>query len=266
MAVKGKIIFVSCLAVFFICCKTVAKEYSLEWGEDYPGELKSVIKNIQIGITCTDDSPCVLREFYENKSWEVRFVCKKLISFYYFKEIYSGGAHEYGKYWVGTFVRKTGKQLKLEDLFEKEQLPYVEYAIRYCLMKQKGKNSYKELRAELQADPKPTENFYFDEKGLHFLYPPYQIASFADGVIDVCIPWLFPNASWQPKNEKEALYGRIYTVKDLRSGVINSPQDAIRLNNQETLHDILEWTDVNVIMKKYSSYDSRLYKDAQKEK
>lgn len=124
----------------------------------------------------------------------------------------------------------------MEDLFEKEQLPYVAYAIRYCLKRQK--------KTYITNDPKPIENFYFDKRGLHFLYNRYTIASGVDGAIDVCIPWLFPNASWQPKNEKEALYGRIFTTQDLSAGIVNTPEGAIRLKNQKALCDLLEWTDV----------------------
>ena len=89
-ASKSKIIFVSCLAVFFICCKTVARE-SDEDGQ----ERKDVIKDIQAYITCTDTSPELLRIFSGSKSWKFCFVCKKLISFYYSEEGYLGGADGY---------------------------------------------------------------------------------------------------------------------------------------------------------------------------
>ena len=34
-----------------------------------------------------------------------------------------------------------------------------------------------------------TENFYIDENGIHFIYDPYEIASFAAGTIDIFVPY-----------------------------------------------------------------------------
>ena len=44
----------------------------------------------------------------------------------------------------------------------------------------------------LFGEVKPTENFYYDGAGLHFVYNVYELASYADGTIEVCIPWPRP--------------------------------------------------------------------------
>ena len=34
-----------------------------------------------------------------------------------------------------------------------------------------------------------TENFYIDEKGIHFVYEPYEIHCYAAGIIDILVPY-----------------------------------------------------------------------------
>jgi hypothetical protein len=37
-------------------------------------------------------------------------------------------------------------------------------------------------------EPQITENFYLDDKGVHFIYQPYEIAPFATGTVDIFVP------------------------------------------------------------------------------
>ena len=36
--------------------------------------------------------------------------------------------------------------------------------------------------------PKMTENFYLDDKGIHFIYSPYETDTCAAGIIDIFVP------------------------------------------------------------------------------
>ena len=42
--------------------------------------------------------------------------------------------------------------------------------------------------------PKPTENFYYDKDGLHFVYESYEIHCGAAGSFDLCIEWPLPES------------------------------------------------------------------------
>ena len=45
------------------------------------------------------------------------------------------------------------------------------------------------LKYVVDKEVQMTENFYIDEKGIHFIYDPYEIASFAAGTIDIFVPY-----------------------------------------------------------------------------
>ena len=48
-----------------------------------------------------------------------------------------------------------------------------------------------EYASFFNEDPQMTENFYLDDKGVHFIYQPYEIAPFATGTVDVFVPGKF---------------------------------------------------------------------------
>lgn len=134
---------------------------------------------------------------FEKRECKVIHFDHDIVSFRmeYFR--YTGGMHEHCTVAVGTLVRGRGKRpLKLEDIATPQQIPLMTKLIRKALKKHFKIKTDAELDAKNSgfAKPGPTQNFYYDKKGLHFVFNEYEIASYAEGTIDICIKW--PRPPW----------------------------------------------------------------------
>ena len=120
--------------------------------------------------------------------WESKCDCKivyaskKMVSFKIESWSYTGGAHGMTNTQVGTV--KNGRVLKLADLPKN-----IESLWHKALNSHPAIDTIKKYSAI--AKPKITENFYLDDKGIHFIYQPYEIAPFAMGAIDIFVPGKF---------------------------------------------------------------------------
>lgn len=94
---------------------------------------------------------------------------------------FTGGAHGNTAISVGTLDRTSGKELTLADVFGKDGLAVLEKKLFDAVVAKIGKDN-------LQAEVKPIENFYLAADGWHFVYNEYEIACYAEGVIEVVIP------------------------------------------------------------------------------
>lgn len=98
-----------------------------------------------------------------------------------FTYLYSGGAH--GNYGVSykTYDTLSNKLITFSDFFDEDVYSSLEKLVK------------KDLNARsinlFGNDIYVTENIYFTEKGVMFVYNPYEIASYADGIITVFIPY-----------------------------------------------------------------------------
>lgn len=137
----------------------------------------------------------VTKGLYEKRECKVIFADENIASFLMEKTSYSGGAHPNSTFAVGTFVRgRKDFPLRLEDIMTPEQIPQMTALIRLALREKFGLQTDEELTEATKefAEPKPTQNFYYDDKGLHFVYNEYEIACYAEGRIDICIQWPRP--------------------------------------------------------------------------
>lgn len=94
---------------------------------------------------------------------------------------YAGGAH--GNYYtvLQTFATDSLQLLSFDDIFMPEQRE----ALGVLLTKKA-----KALDIPFQTETVPvTKNIAFTKKGLLFDYPPYEIASYADGEIEIVLPY-----------------------------------------------------------------------------
>lgn len=94
---------------------------------------------------------------------------------------YTGGAH--GNYYtvLHSFDTDSTRLLTSEDIF----LPDSEAALS-ALLTTKAQT----MQLPVQTDSVPvTTNFAFTKEGLLFDYPPYEIASYADGEIEIILPY-----------------------------------------------------------------------------
>ncbi len=106
---------------------------------------------------------------------------------------YTGGAH--GNYGASNYAinLKTGKRIRLADLFLKTSQSELSDIIEQKILEQQAKYIGEQttlLEAGFSVEEiKPTENFYLTEKGIGFHYSPYEIAPYAIGSIEVFIPF-----------------------------------------------------------------------------
>ncbi len=113
---------------------------------------------------------------------------------------YTGGAHEnYGVSYL-TFDAETGKQLKLEDLvtpgFEKRWAALGAAEIRKSCGQKPGSplNESGLFQDKLELN----QNWFLTAGGIGFSYDPYEIASFAQGIVDFILPWKAIAADLKP--------------------------------------------------------------------
>jgi len=104
---------------------------------------------------------------------------------------YSGGAHGETLTKVGVLDLQTLYPLNLLDIFDLDILPLVAEKIQQQLMKDNDCKTPEDL-TEYFIDPASvtaTENFFIDQRGMNWIYDPYEIAPYAMGTIRVSVPW-----------------------------------------------------------------------------
>ncbi|MEO5783497.1 MAG: DUF3298 domain-containing protein [Ginsengibacter sp.] len=100
---------------------------------------------------------------------------------------YSGGVHgNYGSNFY-CFDLNGKKRMELYDIVSADSITMQHVAEKYFRMQYNVKTALNEVLFEnnLAAN----DNFYFNEKGIGFLYNPYEVASYAQGEINVFIPF-----------------------------------------------------------------------------
>ena len=112
---------------------------------------------------------------------QIVFGSKKLVSFKIVSRTYTGGAHGMNQTHVGTV--RDGRVLKLSDL--PGNIPAL---WKKAIAKHYKKPSFEALVKEHPFDLYITENFYLNDKGIHFIYDPYEIDCYAAGTIDIFVP------------------------------------------------------------------------------
>lgn len=107
-------------------------------------------------------------------------------------DYYEGGAHGINQLITLNFEAKTGRQLKLADIFA----PGYEEPLKAILMKAlKEKTGFMTLSALrdkgylYKMEIFPSENFILGEETITFVYNPYEIAPYAVGSTELIIPF-----------------------------------------------------------------------------
>ncbi len=132
------------------------------------------------------------RELFDSRKCSVTYVDDHIASYRIEARNYGGGGI-CTTIAVGTIARMgEQKELELSDIVTKEEYPQMTELIRAELMKLLKVRSYVELQENLSCDPVPTNNFFYDGKGLHFVYNEGEIGPIAMGAIEVCIQWPLP--------------------------------------------------------------------------
>ncbi|MEO5713141.1 MAG: RsiV family protein [Luteolibacter sp.] len=131
---------------------------------------------------------------------------------------YTGGAHE--NYGISnlTFDAETGKQFKLEDLvnpgFENRWATLGATEIRSACGQKPGspltESGLFEDKLELN------QNWFLTPGGIGFSYDPYEIASFAQGVVEFTLPWKSIAADLKPGTRVEELAKKVLETTEKR--------------------------------------------------
>lgn len=112
---------------------------------------------------------------------------------------FSGGAHGYSYQNYKIYDLKNNKTLQLKDIFTTTD-PKIWNSI---LMKNFLSN--KQYTKELLFDKEIplNNNFYYNDKGVHFVYGQYEIAPYAAGIIDITLPYQEISKYLQPEFKAE---------------------------------------------------------------
>lgn len=160
-----------------ICCQiTYAEGDSLA---------KSFLETIKDWPEPAELSKCAVMRWSCSSDCQIVYSSKNFVSYVITYQEYTGGAHNNYKTRVGTLMK--GKQLRLKNLPLNITTLWEQAIAKH--FKAKSYNDY--LNSKPYSKPFITENFYLDAKGIHFIYDPYEIDSFAAGTIDIFVPIRF---------------------------------------------------------------------------
>ena len=125
----------------------------------------------------------------ENSSMEVISNADGLLSLGFRAYNYSGGAHgNYGSQLM-TYDVKNKKVVTLNDLFKPNYKAVLSAALLRSARQYLGIKPNESLEGHLFEKPEPNDNFMVNKKGILFNYTPYEIASYAQGEIQLFVPF-----------------------------------------------------------------------------
>jgi len=156
-------------------------------------------KKFMAGFTAADlkMSPADMRN-YDEVSYSIEYADEDIVALSFGEDTFAGGAHPNHNFFTINYDLKAGRELRLADLF-KPGSNYLKVIADYCakdLRSRKDPDSgqNRELATDIFADGvKPTADNFKDwaitKKGLLILFPPYQVASYADGPQSSIVPF-----------------------------------------------------------------------------
>lgn len=134
-----------------------------------------------------DSMNAALNQF-ERADMQVQYNDKGYLVVDLFRSNYTGGAHGY---YFSTMINldvKNQSVLKLSDIIQADSNTVKGLLEKYFRIQYKLKPNAKLTQIIFDPTLKMSENFYFNQNGLCFIYNPYEIASYAQGQIVVFIP------------------------------------------------------------------------------
>ena len=146
-----------------------------------------------IAVAVAEDVPREIPAWDKSSKYEI--ICRDAdkVSYRATEYQYTGGAHGYTSVQVGTVDRKTGRKYTLDDIVPESRRGELLRKVREDIaIRRYEAKSYAEWRARKEIaffdEPQLTENFYFDDQTIHFIYNQYEIACYADGIIEAIVP------------------------------------------------------------------------------
>ena len=113
---------------------------------------------------------------------------------------YTGGAHETYATTISTFNKQTSKKLALTDILNPAGIQALPKLLDQAAREQFAVKNLNPLNQNgfLVNRILPNQNFYVTETGIGFIYAPYVIKSFADGEVNLVVPFTALKAYLKP--------------------------------------------------------------------
>ncbi len=130
--------------------------------------------------------------YYKTIESHVQLCTDQLLVYRSHMEEYTGGAHGIYMTYFANFDLRTHKLLQIEDIFVEDYREKLTGLLWKKLMadnKVASRQEAEELGYGTTGELEPTNNFYLSRKGITFYYNIYEIAPYAMGAIEICLPW-----------------------------------------------------------------------------
>ncbi|MFN4079661.1 MAG: DUF3298 domain-containing protein [Saprospiraceae bacterium] len=136
------------------------------------------------------DAPEFAYNYESEDQIQILYNQDQTLSVGYFTYLYMGGAHGMYAIEFATYDLKEMRPLTLPDVLSSGYESALEAALQRAARRRAGLKSNESIEGYYFVPSIPiTENFYLTGKGIVFGYPPYEIAPYAAGQIDLFVPF-----------------------------------------------------------------------------
>jgi Protein of unknown function (DUF3298)/Deacetylase PdaC len=137
-----------------------------------------------------DSVPSVMMNYAQSTSMEVVSNADGLLSLGFKNYMYAGGAHGNHNTKFVTYDLKNKKVLTLDDVFKPNYQKALNAAVMRAARRYFGVKPNQSLEGSaLVAKVEANTNYAIGKKGILFNYEPYEIASYAQGEIELFVPF-----------------------------------------------------------------------------
>ncbi len=168
----------------------VKYEYPMTGDIQIDNEIKMNIDNrlnnfySEIELGTQNEQEYSLEITYDKKEY------KEYVTYILYTTVYLGGAHPNTT--IETFTYKNGKRIEIMDVISKEELSKISNYVKKELLSHPG--SVSDMIEEGTVSDYPNyRNFYYNDRGLVFIFEQYQVAPYSSGIIEVIVPYSILN-------------------------------------------------------------------------
>lgn len=168
----------------------VKYEYPMTGDIQIDNEIKMNIDNrlnnfySEIELGTQNEQEYSLEITYDKKEY------KEYVTYILYTTVYLGGAHPNTT--IETFTYKNGKRIEIMDVISKEELSKISNYVKKELLSHPG--SVSDMIEEGTVSDYPNyRNFYYNDRGLVFIFEQYRVAPYSSGIIEVIVPYSILN-------------------------------------------------------------------------
>lgn len=139
----------------------------------------------EIGLGVPNEQEYSLEITYDKKEY------KDYVTYILYTTIYLGGAHPNTV--IETFTYKDGNRIEIMDFINKEKLFKISSYVKRKLLSHPG-SVFDMVEEGTIPEYQNYRNFYYDNRGLVFIFEQYQVAPYSSGIIEVVVPYTILNS------------------------------------------------------------------------